>query len=260
MNAPVTLATTAATNPDLSNEKSYDADRRKLFNQATSIGKEGGTGARSLAKLAKVALLGTYESLFSLNKPTPGASGSVAKDDATRLYDAYVKGYSEKDAHGSVTQQVSKLRAFMKVGVKRDIDAVDEFNRWSKMWAEARDAESAAKRKTTLPEYHALCACATAQIAEGQKGELTDDQIDSAIRKAEAKEETFKSLIEAAHKKLEKAIGMRADDNAEEAARLLDALLGFLAVEEEAVAAAEEEEKERAVLAALQAKYAAAAE
>lgn len=252
-----TGAPTAA--PALSNEKAYDADRRKLFNTASSIGKEGGTGARSLAKLAKVALLGAYESLFSLAKPA-AAKGVVVKDDAAKLYAMYLAGYSSKNEHGSVSQQESKLRAFMKVGFRRDFDAVDEFNRWSRMWADARNAESAAKKKTTEPEYKALYKCAIAQISDGQKGPLSDDQIDAAIRIAGAGPKTFEDFIKAAYKNVEKAVSMEANDDAEDAARLLSKIMSWCEDREIAAAEATKQDEEMALLAALQAKYAVAAE
>jgi len=232
---------------DTNNEKAFDAGRRELFNAAAALGREGGTGARSLVKLGYLALRGTYDGYFSLAKPA-AVNGVVPKDDYAKLYDGYVKGYSTKDEHGSVVQQVSKLRAFGKAGGRRDIDAINEWNRWTTAYSAACEAEKGQKRRSTEPEYKAMLACANAQIAEGQSGPLTDDQIHDAIHKGEAESPDFLAHIKAAYKRLEAAAAIKADDNAEEAARLLARLIAF---EVDAAQRAEDMAK----LAELKAKY-----
>jgi hypothetical protein len=258
MNAPI------INTPAPSNDKAYTAQRAKFLREARSYGEDGGDGARSLPKLALLALRGAYEGLFSPAVAPKKATGAVATDDAKILYAAYIDGYSKKDTHGSVTQQESKLRAFLKVGKRQDIDAIDEYNRWYQAWAALRDAESNAKRKTSESEYKALLNCATAQIATGQQGPLTDDQIANAIRKTPAAEKDFAKLIKEAKDRLEKARGLDASadlvDLAEDAERLLERILGFIAQDEERTKAQEEKHARYQEFLKMQAEFACAAE
>jgi hypothetical protein len=247
MNTHVTLAKTAA----ISNTPDRGAYRKALFDRIETLGRESGTGATSLKRLAAELLIAASKGMVDWQAKKGKAAASTGSDDIEQAWKRYSSGHGKKAHYSSPTQQKSKLRAFPKAGDKLQKlgeDAEGEFNRWNAAWTKARKAESDAGATTTayLPEYQALCACANAQNAADQNDVLDDDQIMKAITKPGKEEDDFASLIKQAHKKLEKAIALRPDDNAEDAARLLDKLLGFLAAEEEQAKAAEKEAEEAA--------------
>jgi hypothetical protein len=174
------------------NSAAREEQRRAVFSEVREYGRDAGNGARGLVKTAAALVRAANNGLLDLTKSTD------KKDDADRAYEEYKKAYSTKDEHGSITQQVSKMRAFIKLGMATSFNPMEVVQTTNRVWTEMRKAE-----QPTKPEYQALCAVANAQ--NKMSSALDEDTIRGLVSKDPAKEKDEVAFIEAAIKALEKA-------------------------------------------------------
>lgn len=227
MTNSITLATSAASIAPLhihgSNSHDLAADRRKLLNDVSALGKTAGIGSRGLVLMAAYAVRGAAEELLSSDEPkaTPGAAKPL--DDAAILFGRYSESYA-KQTIASLPQQHSKLRAIIKMGElthKTGVDTVKVFHRTCELWKAAKEAKS-----KVVGEYKAVLQVAYAQNKQPNKA-LSDKQIIEAMQVEEKIADEMK-LIKAAISRLEEAFELRDRNETYDAIGTLRSLLGFV--------------------------------
>lgn len=191
-----------ANNTQGSNEVGREAERRAIWTEVREYGREAGGGARGLVKTAATLVRAAHNGLLDTTK------GADKKDDAERAYEMYKTAYSTKNEHGSVTQQASKMRAFIKMGMATSYNGVAVFSDTARIFDEMRKQDI-----KTKPEYQAHCAVANAQIKVDRA--LNEDEIKSLVVKSEAAEKDELDFFKAAEKALEKAYEMNPRDETE---------------------------------------------
>lgn len=189
-----------------------------LLNMTTTTGAEEipGAGDNSQSVMDKLRAdlrkYGSAEALGTASRPTAArrlvdaAFDGLAKEgDAETLYGEYQRGMVAVGKKNPLTAndtsekiQISKFRQFIKVGMLPGIDARDLMQRASDRIAAMKMAEV-----KVLAPFDALLNVAREQMKQTEDL-LTDEQIDAAICKPEAKtKETLDKLIAAykvAHK------------------------------------------------------------
>ena len=179
----------------LSNSQSLEDMRKDAFAEAREMGRESAAGKDSLPKLAIRAVEWAYEGIFS-------------EEDKKQLYDEYITAESKKLIHsdGGKAANASKLGSLLKLGAMTSIDPITVINDAARVHAEMR-----AQGLKPQSAYAAYVSVARAQLSS-PNSELTDDELRAAMNK-NTKDKTPDSLLKAAAKQIEEAIGLGMNDD-----------------------------------------------
>lgn len=178
---------------------------------ATTAGAGDNSEGRLDKILGKMALLGKAEAIGSGSRRDAGIAlteaafaGDIDEDDAEPCYDKYqleaAKQASKKHLTGgsdnvkSRTAQISKFRAFIKVGMLPDVDGREVLAR-----AVAIASDLASSGTKVLSDFEALRTVCVAQIAQPDTA-LTEEQISAAVSKKEAGDKDEMAKLVAAYK------------------------------------------------------------
>lgn len=203
--------------------------------------------------LGKMALLGKAEAVGEGSRRDAGIalteaaySGDIDEDDAEACYDKYqlesAKMAQKKHLTGgtdnpkSRTAQISKFRAFIKLGAMPD--PVDGREVLARAVAISEQLHSAGTK--VLSDFEAL---RTVCVAQGAKptAPLTDEEIAAAVSKKEQGEKDLLAKLVAAYKS---AYKINAEANMPETQDIVDSIATAIrAIDEEAVPAMTKEEK-----------------
>lgn len=174
-----------------------------LVKETRKLGAEKAEGDDSLAKLFLRYVRAAAEGIIDLQKNKHGDG----VDDARYLFTMYANSMTKKAVHERTANgfkaNVSKLRQAITVGVLTTCDPIDLFNRTPTLLRAMQTAEEKVKSA-----YAAYVDVARAQInaVKNGDGDLSDDEIKSAMRKKEADEPTLEKFLAAEVKRMEKAI------------------------------------------------------
>jgi hypothetical protein len=152
--------------------------------------------------------LGGMEGKGSACRPQAGRqlaiaaqSGLIDEDYAAEAYAEYAAGIASAASRnplvhnpGSEKAQVAKFRAFIKAGALPGVDAVDVLNR-----AEALHAAHVAAGTKVESPFQALYNVCVEQVRQPDE-ELSDEQINARIMKAEPKDKDDMARLVAAYK------------------------------------------------------------
>jgi hypothetical protein len=188
-----TMNTTNPTNP-AAVAGSNSADRLKdLKADLRALGTQSAKGESSRPMAAMMICQGAY-------------GGTVHEDDAKDLYGAYVTAAAKvassnpfvtsagKDSeHKSATQQVSKLKVFIRLGMLPSIEGPDLMDRTAKMIKNI----SADPDARTYSAYDGMLIVARKQL-EDPNNALTEEQIAALVTKGDpAEKDTLEKLCTA---------------------------------------------------------------
>ncbi|HLL28992.1 MAG TPA: hypothetical protein VKT73_15250 [Xanthobacteraceae bacterium] len=178
--------------------KAQKNDKRldDLMSEVRELGRDAASGKDSLPSLAHKIVRAANDGIVTLDKDSEG------KDDAHRVYDAYLTAESKKAVHDHTATgkkaNVSKLRQLIAVGGMTTCDPVEVFTRASRLYQEMVKSEV----KVVSP-YPALVAVARAQLACDT--DLTDDQIRAACEKV-SKDKTLETELTRIVNSIEKIV------------------------------------------------------
>lgn len=183
---------------NLSNSAAFDADKRAFFTQVREFGRDAGTGADALPKLAMHVVQGAYD-------------GLIGEGDAKMIYEQYITAESSKKQHtaGGLTANTSKLRTLITLGLKSNLDGPALIQSAFERLGALRDADIKVKSA-----YAGYLDVARRQLAD-PTNPLTDADIDEVLT-VEKKEKSVQDYLKTAAKALEKALGMTAEMNDDE--------------------------------------------
>jgi len=165
-------------------------DHAKAFWRGVAkLGAQSGEGSSALPKLYLAAARAADDGLISAEKPT----GPGAKDDATRIYEAYCEADSKKAEHtaGGAKANASKLRQVIQAASMTTCDFVEVCQDVIDIRDALVDAE--VKVKALAPS---IVDAAREQLKNDTQ--LTKEQIEDAIRvvpKDRTLEDELKSIL-----------------------------------------------------------------
>lgn len=174
-----------------------------LVKETRKLGTEKAEGDDSLAKLFLRVVRASAEGIIDLTKNKHGDG----VDDARFLFSTFANSVAKKSVHertqNGMKANVSKLRQAVVVGSLTTCDPIDLYNRVPTLLRGLQNAD-----EKVQPAFAAYVSVARAQInaAKNGDGDLSDDEIKSAMRKAEAEEPTLEKFLASEVKRMEKAI------------------------------------------------------
>lgn len=198
---------------------------------ASSTAGATSSGSNSEGRLdkikARMGLLGKAEAVGAGSRRDAGIAltadaydGIIAEGDAEVCYDAYQgelgrmaakKHLTIGDNVKSRTAQISKFRAFIKIGMLPDVDGREVLARATTIAEQV--AASGVKVHSPFEALRTVCVAQCAQPTEA----LTDEQISAAVSKAEKDEKDEMAKLVAAYKaahKLNADLGLPGTDAA----------------------------------------------
>lgn len=190
-----------------------------LVKETRKLGTEKAEGDDSLAKLFLRVVRASAEGIIDLTKNKHGDG----VDDARFLFSTFANSVAKKAVHertqNGMKANVSKLRQGVVVGSLTTCDPIDLYNRVPTLLRGLQNAD-----EKVQPAFAAYVSVARAQIsaAKNGDGDLSDDEIKSAMRKAEAEEPTLDRFLQSEVKRIEKVISGEAGFKCQDQ-RLLDA-------------------------------------
>lgn len=182
------------TNPHADQSNTPADARDAFFKEVGTLARVAGAGARSLLGVYRATVVATSRGLLS-TETTKGE-----KDDAAKIYAHYQENYAKKDQIGSVAQQTSKLRAFIKGTLLPNVDGVQLFDTAMQHY---RDIKAANPKASLKPEVRAMCDVFTEQLKQPDQ-QLDDEQIKARLEKNPVDHDA-EHYIKAAMTALEKA-------------------------------------------------------
>lgn len=174
----------AANQPPMTSE-----DHQKAFwRDVKKLGEQSGAGSSALPRLYLAAARAADDGLINAEKP----SGPGAKDDATRIYEAYMEADSKKAEHtaGGAKANASKLRQVIQAASMTTADFINVCQ--DVIVTREKLSEAEVKVKALAP---AIVDAARAQL--GQDTQLTSEQIEDCIRvvpKAKTLEDELRAI------------------------------------------------------------------
>jgi hypothetical protein len=167
--------------------------------EVRQYGRDEGDGNRAKAKFFVRTVQATVDGLVDLTKDKHGKG----VDDASFAYAEYLKQKSKKTAEectdNGTKANVSKLRVGIKLGSMTTCDPVGVMNR-----AITKRAEMVKDKVEVRPEEPSLINVAREQLQHDS--DLSDEQLEDCICKADPKDKTLVAEVEVVRKKLEKII------------------------------------------------------
>lgn len=223
------------------------------LNMTATAGAGDNSATRLDAILGKMALLGKAEAIGKGSRRDAGIAlteaayaGDIDEDDAEALYDKYqlesAKLSQKKHLTGATdnpksrTAQISKFRAFIKLGAMPD--PVDGREVLARAVVIAEQLASAGTK--VLSDFEAL---RTVCVAQGNKptAPLTDEELVAAVSKPEAGDKDLLAKLVAAYKT---AYKINTEAQMQETQDIVDSIATAIrAIDEEAVPAMTKEEK-----------------
>lgn len=182
-------------------DDNWKKSRNEFFAACEEFGSQQAAGVDARPKLAFAVVQAAHGGL--LDTKTKDSEG---KDDAARVYDAHMAGFSAKALHTENGQKAntSKVRQLIEFGL---IDANAPAVLASAADMRKRLAGSKVKVKPAFDAYVDV-----ARARNKSTYALTDVEIEAAVRRGEADEKNAADIIEAAKGELEKlADGKRKD-------------------------------------------------
>lgn len=166
---------------------------KAFWKSVSKLGAQSGEGSSALPKLYLAAARAADDGLISAEKTT----GPGAKDDATRIYEAYCEADSKKAEHtaGGAKANASKLRQVIQAAGMTTADFVTT-------------ATKLIDRRNALVEAEVKCKALAPAIVDAareqlkQDDDLTDDQIEDVCR-VTPKERTLEEELKSIQKKVE---------------------------------------------------------
>lgn len=220
---------------------------------ATTAGAGDNSEGRLDKILGKMSLLGKAEALGKGSRRDAGIAlteaayaGDIDEDDAEACYDKYqleaAKLSQKKHLTGgtdnpkSRTAQISKFRAFIKIGAMPD--PVDGREVLARAVAIAEQLSSAGTK--VLSDFEALRTVCVAQVAK-PSAPLTDEEIAASVSKPEAGDKDLLAKLVAAYKT---AYKINTEAQMQETQDIVDSIATAIrAIDEDAVPAMTKEEK-----------------
>lgn len=142
---------------------------------------------RTACAMAKAGTISTAK-VDADGNPDPKSE----RDGASWLFAAYEKVRASKGSHpikgASLKVQESKLRTFVKMGMLDGIDGPGVLDR-------AKDLYDVNTCKPAYDAYVAVCRAQIDKAKDGDKTDLTDDEIMSAIGKSESEPKTIEQWL-----------------------------------------------------------------
>ena len=184
------------------NDTRFDDLRKEIRED----GKESGKGKDALPRVALRLTRAAADGVINLDKDSDG------KDAVSKLYDDYIKSESKQAVHdkNGVKANASKWRQFVELGLNPNCDGVAVLDRAVMI----RDGEFQQDAKSVKGAFPAYLDVARAQKTSDT--ELTDDEIRTAVRKADGKEATVEGELKRAATILDRLVtgekGLRDND------------------------------------------------
>lgn len=186
---------------DLPNDNRF-ADLTKVAN---TLGGAAAKGADALPQLATAITNAAYQGVIGEEKEHTLNGEQV--DAAAAIYATYKKASGKKQfadySGGGDTANISKLRAFVKLGLHPHCDGPALLTKVSP----AIDTVKKAGAKVLSP-YPAMIQVARAAVKLDR--EMTDDEVLDAVQPAEKEDPTLDDYLKGVEKKLEKLIAGEA--------------------------------------------------
>jgi len=186
---------------------------QEMFDTIDRLGAAKGAGEDSLADLAiAVAKWAKQGTIKRVDPPKKNASGADAIDHILRIFERFntARGNRaiDKRSAGSLSAQVSKLRAFAKLGARPDVPN-------GELWlTNIRNLRNELPEKEVKGAYAALYD-ATMKLKTRKPDEMDEAELIEVISKSPATPDTPIKVYEALVKKFEKVISDGIDNSVE---------------------------------------------
>lgn len=201
-------------------EEQFSNDQRlnEVFKQAGKFGREAGQGVDALPKLGIVMVTASMDGVFS------DADGKdIDKEIVRKIYKRFVRDFGKKRQHDqsvdSENTQVAKLNVFKKLGAQKEFNGEDIMSRIIELY---KELAGTTKPKSVYDAY--VSAGRVAVKSAKQKATPTDEELKSAMVKAERKTKQLADIVRSIHDALDNLItGNRKDDVSCDAQEVVDA-------------------------------------
>lgn len=162
------MSTPTNTSPGNDDNVGTGLDKAKINRQITELGNAEGRGSNSRPGLALVVAEAARHKVLGV-------------DDAEGVWTRFAQASSKSQGIGYVplsseAQQVSKLRAVIRMGELVHVDAVEVLNRATVVLGKMRAANEG---KPVMPQFDAYVSIARAQVTSQPDAPLTDEQIEA---------------------------------------------------------------------------------
>jgi hypothetical protein len=178
-----------------------------IFTEIDEIAHAHAYGETSLIRFGMMAVRRSMANPFLMDKDKDG------KDAAHYMFQRYQNSYSETKLIKSLPQQVSKLRAFLRLGTHANVDGETLMNKTLETYERLKEAG----HKVKTP-YQSMVDVAVLQNNTQQP--ISDAEVEDKILKTE-KDKTELDFIKAAITALDKAQEMKPRDNTYAARQML---------------------------------------
>jgi hypothetical protein len=153
--------------------KNVDAQRAEFFDKAKEYGKADGNGKKAFVQFARALV-------------DAGSSGALSPSskagDASKAYDAFTSssttaaGNVTDEAKASAASQLSKVRAFIRLGHKYEDEAQQAFDRALTVHRDLMSSPATRENVKFRSTYTALYSVAVAQCKPDQNGQLLSEK------------------------------------------------------------------------------------